>query len=237
MGYVRISSRPASRYGHRGARTAMGDIASDIMRIRSEVIDADNQDQVRCLNQANASTAVQQIDARIANLAATWQPTGLYTGADITKMIDTIDDATKRARAVLVGLPQDAYGITNARNYLDINDARVATYRKAVATSGGKKIPAPNFKKDVLKSLVNVSNAYVTADVITCRLTWGQQALAIIDRAYQVAKSIVGTILELGESAARAVIGSFNIIGWLGKYPYIPVGIAAVLLYTKFKQK
>lgn len=231
MSYVRTSTggrRAVARYSRRALSGDMWDYA------KREMAATDNAEQLECLNQANESSAVKAIDAQIARLATTWQPTGLYTGADITKMMNTIDDATKKARAVLVDLPANSYGIANARNYLDINDARIATYRKAVATSGGLKIPAPNFKKDVLKSLVNVSQAYVTADVIRCRLTWGQQALAIINHAVDVAKSIVGTVLEFAEKAAAAVTAPFSIIGWLGKYPYVPVGIAAVILYKRF---
>jgi hypothetical protein len=198
---------------------------------------ASYEDQMRCIEKANASPLAKQVDARIEDLNLNWKPTGLYTSEQILKLMYELSTVTDAARSALLTVPQNSYGLTNARNYLEINDRRVAAYRAAATSSGGKKIPAPDLKKEYVKSLINVWNAYVTTAAIDCNLTTGQKMKQSIDRAIDAAKSVLGTVLAFAESAANAIKAPLDILGWLGKYPFVPVGIGAALLYLHIKKR
>lgn len=236
------------RSSHRGARArAIGlsgmfdGFFSSVMEARNVAISAENAEQMRCLDQANNSSQVKAIDAKIEDLARTWNPTGVYTSPDVVKLYTALESATDQARAALASAPLSTGDakevIGNAVAYLDNNDRRIAAYKAAVATSGGAKIPAPDLKRELLKSLVNVSHAYTTVAVLACRTTWLDRAYAVIDRVIQIAKSVVGTIVQIGEKVAKAIIAPLDIIGWLGRHPYVPVGIAAIILFKRFGVK
>jgi hypothetical protein len=195
---------------------------------------ASSEDQMRCINVANESPAVRRLEARIADLTFNWKPTGIFTGGQITKLMDALALAANEARDILAKLPQSKHGIVNSRFDLDLVDRRIAAYRAAVAASGGKKIPAPDLKKEYTRSLTHVLNAYVTSADINCLLTRGDRMAAAIDRAVDFAKSVLGGVLEFAEKAADAIKAPFSVIAWLGNHPYVPIGIVALILYKRF---
>jgi hypothetical protein len=221
------------------ARNAMGDIWSDLATAVSEAkYESSNvsyDQQMRCIEKANNSTLAKQIAARISDLNINWKPTGIYTKDQINKLMYELQLVTDEARASLLTVPQNSYGLGNARSYLDNNDARVTKYRTMAARGG--KISAPLLKKEYVKSLDNVWHAFVTTAAVDCALTSGQRMKQSIDRAVDAARSVLGTIADVAGAALNAAKGTFNLIGWLGKYPYVPIGLVAFVAYMKYRTK
>lgn len=173
--------------------------------------------EVRCINEANASPQIAQIDAQTLDLAKNWQPTGFYTPSEMEGMINQITQASATARFALTTASystSDAGTMINqAKAYLDRNDDRAQVYRDGVSrakSTGTAVINAPGFKDWILKSLVNISQAYVTVYALDCRTTWldtvGNVAAAIVSGA----KRIGGVVAQAGQTVLQVTEALFS---------------------------
>lgn len=170
-------------------------------------------DELACLTAANNSPAVQTIDAQTTNLARNWRPTGFYTLTDIKGILDVIDQQTLQAQIQLSTTLQatgDAPSmIRQAQFYLDRNKQRSAGYRALIADAqkrGLKIVDAPGLKDFVLKSMVNISQAFVTKAAIECRANWLDKGAAAASAIANVAGKVVGAVADTAVAAGKAAI-------------------------------
>lgn len=168
-------------------------------------------DEVACLKAANESPAVKAIDAKITDLARNWRPSGFYSIPDLRGILDEIDRQNVLADIAVAATLQatgDAPNmIRQARYYLDLNKKRVAGYRaliEATQRRGGTIVDAPGLKDAVLKSMVNISQAYTTKAAIECRANWLDKAAAAVDKIGDVAGKVVGFVADVAIAAGKA---------------------------------
>ena len=196
-------------------------------------------EELACLNTANASARVMEMDGKIEDLAKNWKPTGFYTPADITKIYNEVTENISKAQAALntaIMSTSDAGSQVNqARTYLKRATDRGAIYPKVIAEAQAKGITvidSPGLKTWVLESLVNVSQAYTTVEVLACRSTWLDYAAAAINKAWAVIKKIVGVVVRIGETVLKVADDLpqiWTIVKW--------GGIAAIGIAVAFKLK
>lgn len=207
-------------------------------------------DQMACLNKANASPQVSGIDAIISNLAKNWNPTGYFRPVEIQSVLDMFADEAAAAGAAVAGAPSSTSDAASAkaqafedmlRKYKDRSQAYVQAIAQARA-KGATVINAPAFKSFVLSAMQSISDAYVTATVLSCRQTWIEKWL---DRAYRgmaaigaVAFRLLGVAYKVGEGVVDAIDTAGSLAAKIIKYaPYAAAGIGAYLLYSFVKKR
>jgi hypothetical protein len=199
-------------------RRALGggldDLKADIERMK----------EVQCVNEANQSAAIRAIDAKWEDLSRNWKPTGFYRPSEVQTLITTISASNAQARLALASAPHstsDAQQVINqAHAYLNRNDERALVYKNAVAAaakSGTTAIDAPGLKDWVIKSMINISQAFVTVAVLECRSTWLDAAANVINAIWSTAKRIVGIAIKVGDTVLKAaddVLDLYPIVKW-----------------------
>jgi len=179
-----------------------------------------------CLNQANDATA--SFDAKVNDLAQNWQPTGFYTASDIRSIVGSVMATITQAQALIdraasePNASQDS--VMRATDDLANAGKRALDYLQAANQAdaqGTRSINAAGFKRWVTDSLGAASNAMTTAMVIGCITPWWVGALAAFqsafDRAWTVAKAVIGTVLQIGEDALTVVDhlqDIYNVVKW-----------------------
>lgn len=226
MSYIRTSRRSLG---------ALGDDASE---------------QIACIDRANASSKVAAIDAEILKLAGTWKPTGYYRPSDVQTLLDKLADEAAAAGDALAKAPRstgDADSMIRSAfddlgtKYKD----RSRAYERAVAEAAAKGagvINAPGLKDWVIASMRAISDAYVTATVLQCRLSWLE---SFLDRGYKamvaigaLAARILGVVWKFGEAVVDAVDTTGDILAFIIKYgPYAAVGLGGYILYNMAKKR
>ncbi len=233
-GYVQ--TRPARGMGAVRQRGALGASIWDIIANPAGYAEDQNRaEQLRCLEAANSSAQVKNFEAKIANLLATWNPLPTVSRSELARVADELESASNNAKAEVRAAPEstsDAASVKRqALSDLELYvDERVRAYRAALA-AGATIVKVPDLKKNVAKALTHVMNAYVARSVLDCRMSALDRAAYVVDRLIGAVKSVVGRIIEITDKVVTAATAPLNVIGWLGKYPVIPVGIAAVILY------
>ncbi len=168
-------------------------------------------EELACLKTANASARVVEIDGRIEDLSKNWRPTGFYSPADLTKIYNEVTENIAKAHAALntamaSSTPDGVRQVNQARAYLDRATSRGAIYPTVIAEANQKGITvidSPGLKTWVLQSLVNVSQAYTTVEVLACHTSWLDYAAAAISKAWAVIKKIVGVVVRIGETVLK----------------------------------
>lgn len=184
--------------------------------------------ETACLNKANASGAVTALDAKANQLAREWNPTGYFTPADIRHITGLLISASGSARAAVAVSPlstSDADSMKRQANaYLDRNVKRAQAYVDAAAKAeaSGAIVDAPAFKTFVTNSLVNISQAYTTAAMLSCAESWAQHALSIANDVIDTCKAAVGVVASGVENIVKVVTTP-----WLR---YVTIGAGVILL-------
>lgn len=203
----------------------MGDLFSDIndaiMGKKGVKFTSSTQ---QCVDQANNSTQVAQIDAQTLDLAKNWNPTGFYTAADLAAVVQQIGNLVDQARAALASAPQStsdaSTAIAQATDNLNKATSNLTLYTNAIASAkaqGTTAINAPGLKTWVTNSMVDVSQAFVTASVLQCETTWLDRAVSLFTSAYNFLKRIVGVVLKAGDLALKVaddVLGLYDVLKW-----------------------
>ncbi len=185
--------------------------------VPSQIIDALRHEfgvpseEMACLNTANASAKVQQIDGRIEDLAVNWQPTGFYKPDQLKTIYNEVTlriaEANSALNTAMLTSTSDAVRQVNqARAYLNRATERGTVYARALtqaAATGVQVLDSPGLKNWVLQSLVNVSQAYTTVGVLACQSSWLDYVAAAITKAWQVIKAIVGVAVKIGETVLK----------------------------------
>jgi len=183
--------------------------------------------ETTCLNQANQSQTIMEIDAEVDNLARNWNPTGFYTAADIQTVWKSTTDAIVGARAALLGsilsTGDAAQQVKQAQDYLDRATTRGALYPAAIANAKGTIINAPGLKQWVLETLVNVGQAYTTVAVLQCRSSWLDTAAAVIAAVVNVVKRVIGIVIKAGDTVLKLADDALDLVPIL-KWGALAVG-------------
>lgn len=194
----------------------------------------ERKEEIRCVNQANASPQVQRLDALTHDLAVNWNPTGFYTPDEVQGLVTKILTENAKARITLAAAvysTSDAATVINQGfAYLKRNDDRAKLYANAVAaarSSGTQVINAPGLKTWALQSLVNISQAYVTVYALDCRTTWLDTVGAIAEDITAAYKRVGGVAARAGDTilqAAEDVWSLYPALKWIGLAAIVFVG-------------
>lgn len=201
-------------------------------------------DELACLQTANASARVMEIDGRIEDLAKNWNPTGFYTPDDVTKIYNEVTENISKAHAALntamMSTSDAGRQVNQARAYLTRSTERGAIYPKVIAEARQKGIAvldSPGLKTWVLQSLVNVSQAYTTVEALACQASWLDYAAAAISKAWAVIKKIVGVVIRVGETVLKVADDLpqiWTVVKWGG---LAALGIAAVIKLKQMRDR
>ena len=220
------------RYYRPTVRRSLGDISLDpssyiygeIDRIRS----------TKCLADANASVPVKTIDEKTMDLAKNWHPTGFYSQAEVSSIITSILASNSQARAALVTAPRTTSDadqqINQAHAYLNRNEERALVYKNAITMaqkSGATAIDAPGLKDWVIKSMVNISQAYTTVAVLSCYDSWLYTAASVVTGIWNTAKRVVGLVIKAGDTLLKVADSAFDLVPFI-KWGAIGLGVLFV---------
>ena len=191
-------------------------------------------------------------DAKIENLAKTWNPTGFYTPAQIRTLVGSVLTANRGA------WDQVELAMSNTiETQMDILRQQVRdlsrvgqqalNYLQAAkeAEAQGASVAAPELKMWVLFSLNTGTQATQVAYVAMCvrpgalalmRMVLGSWAAAV-GTVVDVAKKIAGVAVDLVKRTVKAVEGTFDLLGWLMKWgPPATIGLAVLWIVTSSKR-
>lgn len=218
MTYMSTASR---RYiSRRKPRAGLSGWMEDIFN----QVSGQGSEESQCLNAANA--AVAPFDAKITELAKTWNPTGFFTSNEIRSVIGSTMGVVTSAQATLdkaaaePNASQDS--VMRATNDLARAGSRSLNYLEAARNAdqnGIRVINAPGLKRWVTDTLAAASSATVTAAVIGCITPWWVGALAAFqsafDTAVAVVSKIVGVVIAVGETVLDVASELPDIVGIL----------------------
>lgn len=250
MSYHRRNRKALSRYR---SRAPMGGLFDDVLDVLTPsaftaykaVKASASVDQVDCLNKANGSAAVERIDTAVHNLATNWKPSGKFGVQDFVNMAGWVAGQNIPAQVALVGAPRSASDsqtmISQAMDALAHNNDIVKRWNASIAQAravGATVIDAPSFKSEVLSTLNNISQAYVTRAVMDCNVTWLDRAGAAVEDGVARAMRIADALVDLAEKVVKAAAAPFDIVMWLGKYgPLAAVGLGGLYIYTRYSKR
>jgi hypothetical protein len=183
-------------------------------------------EESQCLDQANATLA--PFDAKIDDLAKTWNPTGFYKPDEIRSLVQSTLQVTRQAYDALTkaAAEPNASGdsISRATDDLGRDGQRSLDYLQAATDAerqGLALVNAPGFKRWVTDTMATTSSAMVTAAVIGCVTPWWVGTLAafaqVFEVLYQQAKLVLGAVLAVGQTAlnvARDLPEIYDILKW-----------------------
>lgn len=202
----------------------------------------------RCSNSDELVSTRDGMDAQIASISASWNPTGFYTAADIKRAIDIVFSQAgpvgSAALEVAGGVRGQADEITPAHNAFSraIQDGNVFTQAKFDAESQGiRVIEAPGLKPWVLDVMQKIRDLAVAVSVSDCAAASGIQFMVMSARVLvaigDVVKQIVGTVIEVGEKVLKAVGGIGQLLGFVMTHlPAIAVIGGGAYLLLRFQK-
>jgi hypothetical protein len=169
-------------------------------------------DEMKCLDQANAQVA--PFDAKIGDLARTWNPTGFYTPEEVRTIVTSTTKLTRQAYEALTKAAAEpnagGESIDRATNDLGRAGQRSLDYLAAATQAeqqGFAVVNAPGFKRWVTDTMNATSSAMVTAAVVLCLTPWWITALArfmeAADVVFSVIKRVIGAVLKTGDLALK----------------------------------
>lgn len=200
----------APRTPVRRSPPAMGDWSDWLVEIAGGTVGVNYQYLVNqlapaveagCLNQANASAAVQKIDAQVNDIAKNWTPSGFYSPQQIIAIVNVILPAVITCKAELEAAPLSTSDATTVKG-IAVKDLQRKMDEAAKFTTGageaiGKNISvveAPGLRAWVINTLIRVSTGYVTVATLRCHTTY-------LDTVYSVLQSIGSFLKKLGNIA------------------------------------
>jgi hypothetical protein len=227
-------TKPALRRNHGMARMVRAAPPSlgiwPLDQIAEFVVGSSSGEQIECKDKANV--AVAPIDARIMDLSKNWNPSGYYTPAQMSEIVNqtliAIHSAGDHLRAAPTATSDAQQMINDAASKLARRGTESLAYTRAhqSATSQGIKIvDAPGLRRWVISSLGDVSFAHTIAYVQEC----AKPGLAGAIIAYQkVFDGVADTI--------KAIVGvAIDVVKALGKLMYhLPDTLSTAYTYLKW---
>lgn len=186
----------------------------------------------QCLDDANARVA--PLDAKIANLDATWQPSGFYSPAQINTIIGEVYALLRGASATVGNAPAGGVDAQNVRKQAIADVQRwilkgmdFVTAKNAAINQNIAIVDAPGLKRWVISSMMAASASLVAAYTLECNVPWVISAIlayqSLFDKAAGVVKQIVGVVVSAGDMILHLPDTVSDI------YPYLKWGAAAAI--------
>lgn len=205
---------------------------------------ANFQDQMSCIDAANGSATVSAIDAKLLNLAATWNPTGVFKPADVNTIVQAVIAQMMGAKTVVLVAPASTSDQLDVRmqavDDIDKMYADGARFSQAAttATASNGVVNAPDLKDYVIRGLQAASNAYVTASVLSCNVSWLQSVDDGLNAVGAILMQIGGVVASAVQTVVDVAASTFATADFLAKYsgPLILAG-GALLAYWYMKKK
>jgi hypothetical protein len=202
-------------------------------------------EQMRCIEIANNSPRVVEIEAEIKKLNTTWKPTGYYRPDEIAAVLAKLDPAAREAAAVVTGAPDSTRNAESQKREAtrELFEKVIVTsewYAKALTNArseGSNIIDAPGLKDFVIAGLQSIANGFVTAAMLQCQQSWAQ---SLLDKAYRLIMGVVdfvatigGIIVDVADKVYKAGRGAFSLLGTIAKVaPYVAVGLGGYLAFV-----
>lgn len=200
--------------------------------------------QSECLDQANEQTAT--LDAKRAELDSTWQPTGLYTPADINSIVGTtqklISQAIQAIQAAPLSTDDSLQMQKEALDHLFAKSQQALAYiqtSNAATASGTPFVQADDLKAWVVSAMGEVSSALVTASVDDCNMDWLASQILIFqgyfDQVVAFCRPIAGAVWNIAKDILKAPVVISDLLDKVIKVSLI--GGGAYLAYLLFFDK
>jgi hypothetical protein len=168
--------------------------------------------EAQCVEAGNV--VASPIDAKIADLSKSWNPSGLYTTADVRSLISETMKVVAQAQATLDQAASEPTAsqesVLRATDDLARAGGRSLDYLQAASMAdqrGIRVVNAAGLKGWVTDTLAAASSAVVTATAIGCIAPWWASALAtfqsVFDRVWSVIRLIPGAVLAVGETVLK----------------------------------
>lgn len=166
--------------------------------------------QSACIDEANL--AVSGLDAKINSMAASWNPTGIYRPSDMATVLQQTLSLLNSAITTVGSAPQTASDsaqmIQEAIDQLSSKVNGAAKFSAAsMASNATTLVDASDFKDWVIKSMLAVSSALVTADVMECNMDWLTAAAVrlggMIDSIWAYASHVGSELVDLGKAVLK----------------------------------
>lgn len=251
MSYAR-KHRVRTRYANvRGHRVALGDISSDMQAACSDpdyynsitglycrAAFPDGPPQPTSQTQQciiDSATLTDPLDAKIADLARNWQPTGFYSASDMLTITGAVQTLLSNAESMCEQVVADPAGnVKMAQDELFRHMAQNRTYTVAAGQAGGKPINAPGLKDFVINAMNSASAALTAAYVVSCQTPWWASALVAFQNAFDavwnVAKRIVGLVIAAGSAVLTVAEETTSILKYV---PYAAAAVGAYILIVE----
>jgi len=191
-----------------------------------------------CLDQANASPLVAQLDAQLAALEANWHPTGFYNPSDVNAIVSQVVQQLQAAKVLVLTAPASVSDQVEVRMQattdIDKMYADSARFTQAAqqAAATGQTVSAPDLKDYVTKGLMVASNGYVTAAALACNVAWLQQVNDALQAVGAVIVKIVGVAVTAAETVVDVAASTFETADAIAKYSGpVLLGVGALALY------
>lgn len=186
----------------------------------------------QCLDDANARVA--PLDAQIANLNATWQPSGFYSPAQMDTIIGEVYALLRGASETVGKAPAGGEDAQNVRRQAVADVQRwilkgmdFVTAKNAAINQGIAIVDAPGLKRWVISAMMAASSSLVAAYTLECNVPWVISAIlayqGIFNRVAGVVKQIVGVVVSAGDMILHLPDTVSDI------YPYLKWGAAAAI--------
>lgn len=196
-----------------------------------------------CLDAANATTA--PLDARVADLAANWNPTGYYSPDQVTQITTSTLTLLRSAASVVEQAMHDP-DAPDARAalmqfYSEINgrSSDSLQFTQAVGAAHAQNInviDSTGLRRWVIDSMTSASSAIAAAAYVNCQRPWWVGALAAFqsafDALYNLVSKIIGILVKIGET----VLEIPDTVATLVKYAKW-IGLAGLAYYAAVKLK
>lgn len=197
------------------------------------------------------SGTITQMQQKLDELTATWQPTGYYTWQEMADLVD----ATVKLAGQASTMATQFYSGTSTPSAKDRVRAAYTAYNSVAeramtdylpawkdAKAKGQVIDAPGFRQWVLDDLAAAIKLMRTVELEVCNTPWLVGVLVGISKVFigvtDIAKRIGNVVLSIGENAVKAVERGGAIVGFLISIaPYAGIGLGAYLLYQKYGKR
>lgn len=163
-----------------------------------------------CLNQANVSNSVAQLDANIADIASQWKPSGFYSPAQITAIVNMVLPMIISAQAQITGAPDSTSDAQTVKG-ISSKDLKRKLDEAAVFTKGANDaikasiavVESQGLRKWVLNALTTVSQAYVTVATLRCHTTYLDTVNSSIQAVGRFLKGLANIAVGIGETILK----------------------------------
>jgi hypothetical protein len=196
------------------------------------------------------SSAYKTMLSTVADLEATWHPTGVYTWEQMAEVVAAAVQLAGQASSAAItffsssSTPSAKDVVRKAADRYNLVAKQALDYVEAWkgAKAAGKPVEAPGFKKWVIDDLRAAAELMRTIEIQVCGAPWWLGTVTAIAGGFisvaNVAKRAVGVALKVGEAALKAVERTGSVVAFLLKWsPFIALGVGGFLVYRHVKKK